>query len=58
METDPADQPTIAQLLDDYDIVEYIGAQRHADLLAALEARDWILRDDAAEYALKNRRAS
>jgi len=50
---DAADQPTIKQLLDDFDLEGFLGIQEYNELLAALEQRDNIMRTDAVRNELR-----
>jgi SOS response regulatory protein OraA/RecX len=52
---DPADQPTIEQLLTDFDVHEYLEPSAFARLLQELESRDRVLQDDAVKQALAKR---
>lgn len=47
---DPADQPTIDQLLRDFGIDDFFSPKEYSELLASLEQRDNIMRTDAAKY--------
>jgi hypothetical protein len=58
METDPADQPTIEQLLNFHEVVDYLQPEQFAALLQELELRDSILRDDAVKRALEKLNAT
>jgi hypothetical protein len=50
---DPAEQPTINEILKDFGLHDILDPDDYADLLAALESRDNIMRTDAAEYTAK-----
>jgi hypothetical protein len=50
---DAADQPTIDEILTDYGIADLLGEREYANLMAALENRDNIMRTDAAKYEAK-----
>lgn len=50
---DPADQPTIEQILNFHDVVDYLQPEQFAALLQELELRESILRDDAVKQALR-----
>ena len=45
-----ADVPTIEQILEEYDVVEYLPGYKYTALLDALRERDSLMRTDAAKY--------
>lgn len=52
---DPADQPTIDQLLRDFGVNDFFSPEEYSELLTALEHRDNILRTDAAKYEARKK---
>lgn len=50
---EPAEQPTIDEILSDYGIADLLGEREYANLMAELENRDNVMRTDAAKHEAK-----